>query len=70
MDAIDDMVAKDDGRVENTNDVDSEPKEMYVDFGVDSRVKGQRVELTISGTAEVVTLFFTDYHATYWLSQA
>ena len=48
----------------------SNSKEMYVDFGTDSRVKGQRVELTISDTDEVMTLFFTDYHATYWLSQA
>ena len=48
----------------------SDPKEMCIDFGVESRVKGQRVELTISDTNEVVTLFFTDYHATYWLSQA
>ena len=48
----------------------SNSKEMYVDFGMDSRVKGRRVELTISDTDEVVTLFFTDYHAAYWLSQA
>ena len=48
----------------------SNSKEMYVDFGMDSRVKGQRVELTISDTDEVVTLFFTDHHAAYWLSQA
>ena len=41
----------------------SNSKEMYVDFGMDSRVKGRRVELTISDTDEVVTLFFTDYHA-------
>ena len=48
----------------------SNPKKMYIDFGLESRVKGQRVELTISDTDEIVTLFFTDYHATYWLSQA
>ncbi len=48
----------------------SNSREMYVDFGMDSRVKGQRVELTISDTDEVVTLFFTDYHVAYWLSQA
>ena len=48
----------------------SNSKEMYVNFGMDSKVKGQRVELTISGTDEVVTLFFTDHHATYWLSRA
>ena len=46
------------------------PKEMYVDFGTDSRVMGQRVELTISDTDEVVVLFFTDHHAAYWLSLA
>ena len=48
----------------------SNSMEMYVEFGVDSRVKGRRVELTISDTDEVVTLFFTDYHVAYWLSQA
>ena len=47
----------------------SNPKEMHVDFGMDSRVKGRRVELTISDADEVVTLFFTDYHAAYWLAQ-
>ena len=48
----------------------SNSKEMYVEFEMDSRVKGQRVEVTISDTDEVVTLFFTDYHAAYWPSQA
>ena len=53
-----------------TDALRSNSKEMYVDFGMDAKVKGQRVELTISDTDEVMTLFFTDYHATYWLSQA
>ena len=57
-------------RVAVTASLRSNSREMYVDFGMDSRVKGQRIELTISDTDEVVTLFFTDYHAAYWLSQA
>ena len=45
------------------------PKEMSVRYGEDSHVSGRQVELAISGTEEVVNLFFTDYHIEYWLSQ-
>ena len=45
------------------------PKEMSICFGVDSLVNGQQIELTISGTGEIVKLFFTDYHVKHWLSQ-
>ena len=44
-------------------------KGMSVCYDKDSHVKGQRIELAISGTGEVVKLFFTDYHIAYWLSQ-
>ena len=45
------------------------PKEMSICFGVDSLVNGQQIELAISGTGEIVKLFFTDYHVKHWLSQ-
>jgi len=46
------------------------PKQVTIRFGQNSEeVKGQEIELEISGTGEVVKLFFTDYHLEYWLSQ-
>ena len=45
------------------------PKEFTINFGQDSEVKGQQIELEISGTGKVVKLFFTDHHIEYWLSQ-
>lgn len=44
-------------------------KEVTISFGHDSEVKGQEIELEISGTGEVVKLFFTNHHIEYWLSQ-
>ena len=45
------------------------PKGMSVCYDEESHVNGQQVELVISGTGEVVKLFFTDHHIEYWLSQ-
>ena len=43
-------------------------REREIRFGVDSKVKGQKIELVISDTREVAELFFTDDHADFWLS--
>ena len=43
-------------------------REHEVDFGIDSKVKGQKIKLVIPDTGEVVELFFTDGHADFWLS--
>ena len=45
------------------------PKEMSICFGVNSHINGQQIELAISGTGEIVKLFFTDHHVEHWLSQ-
>ena len=45
------------------------PREKLIRFGVDSEVKGQQIEIEISDTGKTITLFFTDDHASYWLSQ-
>ena len=45
------------------------PKDTSICFGEDSYVAGQQIELAISGTGEVVKLFFTHNHVKYWLSQ-
>ncbi len=45
------------------------PKEMSICFGEDSHVNGRQIEFVISGTGEIVKLFFTDHHVEYWLSQ-
>ena len=45
------------------------PKGKSICFGDDSHVKGQQIKLKISGTGEVIKLFFTDHHIEYWLSQ-
>ena len=45
------------------------PKGMSICFGEDSHVNGLQIEVEISGTEEIVKLFFTDYHVKYWLSQ-
>ena len=47
----------------------SSPKETSICFGEDSSVSGQQIEIAISGTGEVVKLFFTDHHVEYWLSE-
>ena len=46
-----------------------DPKQVIIRFGQNSEVKGQEIKLEISGTGEVVKLFFTDHHIEYWLSQ-
>ena len=43
------------------------PKKTSIVFGKDTRVEGQRIEIKISGTGEIVKLFFTDDHVRYWL---
>ena len=45
------------------------PKEQAISFGQDTEVRGRQIELEISGTGEVIKLFFTDHHIEYWLSQ-
>ena len=45
------------------------PKEQSICFGADSYANGHQIELVISGTGEIVKLFFTDYHVEHWLSQ-
>ena len=45
------------------------PKRVSVCYDEDSHVNGRKVEVVISGTGEVVKLFFTEYHIEYWLSQ-
>ncbi len=45
------------------------PKEMSISFDKDSHVKGRQIEVVISGTGEVVKLFFTEHHIEYWLSR-
>lgn len=49
----------------------SKTRDKLILFGkdLDSDVKGQEIEVTISDTGEVVRLFFTDPHASYWRSQ-
>lgn len=45
------------------------PKKMSVRYDQETHVNGQQIELEISGSGEVVKLFFTEYHIEYWLSQ-
>ena len=45
------------------------PKRVSVCYDADSNVNGQQIEVVISGTGEVVKLFFTEFHIEYWLSQ-
>ena len=45
------------------------PKSVSVYYDEDSHVNGRQIELAMSGTGEVVKLFFTEYHIEYWLSQ-
>ena len=45
------------------------PKQMSICFDEASQVTGWQIEFTISGTGEIVKLFFTDHHVEYWLSQ-
>jgi hypothetical protein len=51
-----------------------EKKDKVVCFGPGSdgvsEVKGQVIEIAIPDTGEIVAMFFTDYHAGFWLSQA
>lgn len=41
-------------------------KDRSIQFG-QKEVKGKEIEFVISDTGEIVKLFFTDYHASYWL---
>ena len=43
-------------------------KDDNICFGEGSEVNGRKIKLTISGSGEVVELFFTTDHAEYWLS--
>ena len=43
--------------------------EKLIRFGEESEIKGQQIELEISDTRDTFTLFFTNDHASYWLSQ-
>ncbi len=45
------------------------PKRMSICFGENSHVMGRQIEFEVSGTGEIVKLFFTDDHVEYWLSQ-
>ncbi len=45
------------------------PKRMSIRFGDDSHVNGQKIDFEVSGTGEIVKIFFTDDHVSYWLSQ-
>ncbi len=45
------------------------PKQMSICFDEASHVTGWQIEFAISGTGEIVKLFFTDHHVEYWLSQ-
>ncbi len=56
-------------RIGVTTALQNNTKGVSICFGEDSQVDGRRIELTISGTGEVVKLFFTDQHVEYWLSQ-
>ena len=47
-----------------------DPKERSIDFGEGAFIKGRQIEIGISSTGEPIQLFFTDYHADYWLKQA
>lgn len=47
-----------------------DPKKRSIDFGRGAPIEGRQIEIEISGTGEIVRLFFTDYHADYWLKQA
>ena len=44
------------------------PERVSICFGKDTHVDGQQIELVISGTGEIVKLFFTNHHKKYWLS--
>ena len=45
------------------------PKQMSIRFDEASHVTGWQIAFVISGTGEIVKLFFTDHHVEYWLSQ-
>lgn len=52
-----------------TDALRNNPEEHTINFDNDSKAKGRRIELVLSDTKDTVKLFFTAYHATYWLSQ-
>ena len=52
-----------------TDALRTNPEEHTINFDKDSRLKGRRIELVLSDTKDTVKLFFTDHHATHWLSQ-
>ena len=45
-------------------------KKQIIRFGVDTDVEGQVIRLVIPDTGDIVSLFFTDHHAEYWLERA
>ena len=45
------------------------PKGQSINFGQNTEVRGRQIEIEISGTGEVIKLFFTNHHIEYWLSQ-
>ena len=45
------------------------PKRQSICYDKDVIVNGRQIEFVISGTGEIIKLFFTDYHLKYWLSQ-
>ena len=52
-----------------TNSIRDSSKEKSISFNEDSQIRGRQIEFKISGTGDIVSLFFTDHHIEYWLSQ-
>ena len=42
-------------------------REKFIAFNEGTEIKGQQIELTISGTGKIINLFFTNHHAKHWL---
>lgn len=56
-------------RADITTALQKNSKKMSICFDEGTYINGKKIEIEISSTGEIVNLFFTDYHAEYWLSQ-
>ena len=55
-------------RADVTTALRNNARKKSIRFGVKSKVKGQKIELEIRDTGEIMELFFTNDHAEYWLT--
>ena len=56
-------------RIGITSALQKNVKEQIIKFGPDTKVTGQQIEYVIRDTEEVIKLFFTKYHADFWLNE-